>query len=50
MLLDFPVDQLLNDGAQKFFGNEVNNLGTHLIEDSLNDSLDKGWIWRHWRR
>jgi hypothetical protein len=49
VFLDFPVDQLLNDGAQKFLGNEVNNLGAHLVEDTLNDSLDKRWIWRHWR-
>ena len=50
MLLGIPIDQLLNDGAQKFLGDDVNDLGTHLIEDSLNDSLDKRWIRRHWRR
>ena len=44
------IDQLLNDGAQKFLGDDVNDLGTHLIEDSLNDSLDKRWIRRHGRR
>src|SRR5258708_17248008 len=36
-LLIFLIDHLLNDGAQKFLGNDVNDLRTHLIEDSLND-------------
>jgi hypothetical protein len=49
MLLGFPIDQFLNDGAQKFLGNDVNDLGTHFVEDSLNDGLDKRWIRRHWR-
>jgi hypothetical protein len=46
MLLDFSIDESLNDGAQKFLGNDVNDLGTHLIEDSLHNCLDKGGVWR----
>ena len=46
MLLDFSIDECLNDGAQKFLGNDVNDLGTHLIEDSLHNCLDKGGVWR----
>jgi len=49
MLLDFSIDESLNDGTQKFLGNNVNDLGAHLIEDSLYNSLDKGGIWRHRR-
>jgi hypothetical protein len=47
MLLGFPIDQFLNDGAQEFLGNDVNDLGTHLLEDSLYDCLDKRRIGRH---
>src|ERR1700737_4693534 len=46
VLLDFPMDKRLNDGTQKFLGNNINDLGTHLIENSLHNSLDKCWI-RH---
>ena len=49
VLLVFAIDQFLNNGAQKFLGNDVNDLGAHLIEDSLNNSLDKRWIRRHGR-
>ena len=50
VLLVFPIDQFLNDGAQKFLGNDVNDLGTHLFKDALNNSLHKRWIRRHGRR
>lgn len=35
------MDQSLHNGAQKFLGNDVNDLRAHLIEDSLNHGLDK---------
>jgi len=50
MLLGIPIDQFLNDGAQKFLGNDVNHLGAHLVENSLHDSLHKCRVWRHRRR
>jgi hypothetical protein len=50
MLLGFPIDRLLTHGAQKFLGDDVDDLGAHLIEDSLNNSLDKRRIRRHGRR
>ena len=46
VLLDFPLDQRLNDGTQKFLGNDVNHLGTHLVEDSQYDSLHKRRVGR----
>ena len=39
VLLDFPLDQRLDDGTQKFLGNDINHLGTHLVENSQYDSL-----------
>ena len=45
-LFDFSLDQSLNNGTQKFLGNDVNDLRAHLIEDSLNHSLHKRRI-RH---
>src|SRR6202171_5621317 len=44
VLLDLSMDKRLNDGTQKFPGNDVNDLRAHLIEDSLYDSLDKRGI------
>jgi hypothetical protein len=40
------MDQSLNNRSQKFPGDDVNDLRTHLIEDSLNHSLHKRRI-RH---
>ena len=46
LFFDFSMDQSLNDRSQKFPGDDVNDLRTHLIEDSLNHSLYKRRI-RH---
>ena len=44
MLLDFPVDQRLNDGPQEFLCNDVNYLRTHLVENALNDGFHEDGV------
>lgn len=41
------MDERLNDGPQKFLGNNVNDLRTHLIENTPHDSFHKRGI-RRW--
>ena len=49
MFLDFAIYESLNDGAQKFLGNDINDLGAHFVEDSLYDSLHKRRVRHGWR-
>jgi hypothetical protein len=50
VFLNLAMDEGLYDWPQEFLGNEVHNLGAHLIQNPLYDRLDQGRVRRTIRR
>ena len=46
MLLDFTVDERLNDRPQEFLGDDIHHLRAHFVQDALDDGLDQSRVWR----
>ena len=49
MLLDFTVDERLNDRPQEFLGDDLHDLRAHFIQNALNDGLNQNWVRRRRR-
>ena len=47
VLFNFSVNECLDDGPQKFLGDNVNDLRTHLVENPLDDSFHQLGIGRN---